>query len=77
MLHQSKTEFFCFFCTIVAAFHLKYDEMKVDANVGKWAVHVIELSRTKRHLDRAALMVFWEKLDRYLRTFLEIFKVIG
>jgi parafibromin len=38
--------------------------MKLDGNVGRWAVHVIELSRTKRHLDRAALMIFWEKLDK-------------
>lgn len=40
--------------------------MKLDANVARWAVTVIELSRTKRHLDRAALMVFWEKLDKYV-----------
>ncbi|KAL0275871.1 UNVERIFIED_CONTAM: hypothetical protein PYX00_003597 [Menopon gallinae] len=50
----------------ICAFHLKYDEMKLDANVGKWAVNVIELSRTKRHLDRAALMSFWEKLDKHM-----------
>jgi parafibromin len=48
----------------MCAFHIKYDEMKLDANVGRWAVHVIQLSRTKRHLDRAALMIFWEKLDK-------------
>lgn len=52
----------------VCAFHLKYDEMKLDSNVGKWAVNVIELSRTKRHLDRAALMSFWEKLDKLVST---------
>lgn len=52
----------------VSAFHLKYDEMKLDSNVEKWAVTVIELSRTKRHLDRASLMIFWEKLDRYARS---------
>ncbi|CAH1999441.1 unnamed protein product [Acanthoscelides obtectus] len=50
----------------IAAFHLKYDEMKMDPNVEKWAVTVIQLSRTKRHLDRAALMVFWEKLDKHI-----------
>lgn len=46
--------------------------MRLDTNVARWAVTVIELSRTKRHLDRAALMVFWEHLDKYLsihRTF--------
>ncbi|XP_060527053.1 parafibromin [Cylas formicarius] len=50
----------------VAAFHLKYDEMKIDPNVAKWNVTVIELSRTKRHLDRAHLMIFWEKLDKHI-----------
>jgi parafibromin len=53
------------FCSLsVCAFHIKYDEMNLDANVGCWAVHVIEVSHTKRHLDRAALMGFWEKLDK-------------
>ena len=50
----------------VKAFHLKYEEMKLDTNVSKWAVHVIELSRTKRHLDRARLMTIWEQLDKYV-----------
>lgn len=49
---------------LVCAFHLKYDEMRLDNNVAKWAVTVIELSRSKRHLDRASLMVFWEQLDK-------------
>ncbi|KAJ8962059.1 hypothetical protein NQ314_005842 [Rhamnusium bicolor] len=53
----------------VAAFHLKYDEMKIDPNVEKWAVTVIQLSRTKRHLDRAALMIFWERLDKHIMQF--------
>ncbi|XP_072761275.1 parafibromin [Anoplolepis gracilipes] len=50
----------------ICAFHLKYDEMRLDANVARWAVTVIELSRTKRHLDRAALMIFWEHLDKHM-----------
>lgn len=50
----------------ISAFHIKYDEMKLDANVARWAVTVIELSRTKRHLDRASLMIFWEKLDKHI-----------
>lgn len=53
----------------ICAFHLKYDEMKLDNNVARWAVCVIQLSRTKRHLDRAALMVFWEKLDKHMIKF--------
>lgn len=48
----------------ICAFHLRFDEMKLDANVARWAVQVLNLSRTKRHLDRACLMTFWEKLDK-------------
>ena len=48
----------------VQAFHLKWDEMKLDNNVAKWAVTVLNLSKTKRHLDRATLMTIWEKLDK-------------
>ncbi|XP_039765649.1 parafibromin [Pararge aegeria] len=50
----------------ICAFHLKFDEMKLDANVARWAVTVIHLSRTKRHLDRAALLGFWETLDKHM-----------
>ncbi|CAN8019284.1 unnamed protein product, partial [Ixodes persulcatus] len=48
----------------VKAFHLKWDEITLDSNVAKWAVHVIQLSKQKRHLDRANLLNFWEVLDR-------------
>lgn len=48
----------------ICAFHLRFDEMKLDANVARWAVTVLNLSRTKRHLDRAVLMTFWEILDK-------------
>ncbi|KAM3966631.1 parafibromin-like [Aphomia sociella] len=51
----------------ICAFHLKYDEMKLDANVARWAVTVLDLSRTKRHLDRAVLLGFWETLDKHMR----------
>lgn len=49
---------------VVCAFHIKLDEMRLDANVARWAVTVLELSKTKRHLDRAAIMRFWEVLDK-------------
>lgn len=50
----------------ICAFHLRFNEMKLDANVAKWAVNLLNLSQTKRHLDRAVLMSFWEKLDKYM-----------
>ncbi|KAK2163897.1 hypothetical protein LSH36_72g00007 [Paralvinella palmiformis] len=45
-------------------FHLKWREMPLDSNVRKWDVHVIELDRNRRHLDRASLQTFWEVLDK-------------
>lgn len=50
----------------VAAFHMKWDETKLDSNVAKWSVNVLTLSRTKRHLDRANLLRFWEVLNKHM-----------
>ncbi|XP_066970994.1 parafibromin [Macrobrachium rosenbergii] len=50
----------------ICGFHIKYEEMKVDTNIANWAVHVINLSRVRRHLDRARFLEFWEKLDRFI-----------
>ena len=50
----------------IAAFHLKWDDSNLEKNIGNWAVGVIQLSRDKRHLDRAKLMAFWEALDKYM-----------
>ncbi|XP_045397219.1 parafibromin-like [Lemur catta] len=50
----------------IKAFHLKYDEVRLDPNVQKWDVTVLELSYHKRHLDRAVFLRFWEILDRYM-----------
>ncbi|XP_010768160.1 parafibromin [Notothenia coriiceps] len=50
----------------IRAFHLKYDEAKIDPNVQKWDVSVLELSRHRRHLDRPVFLHFWETVDRYL-----------
>lgn len=61
---NSKFYIFCLF--VVKAFHLKFDEMKLDTNVSKWSVEIIELSRSKRHLDRANLLKFWSLLDQHI-----------
>lgn len=50
----------------IAGFHLKWDEVNLEKNIANWAVTVIQLNRTKRHLDRAALLTFWEKLDKHM-----------
>jgi len=48
----------------VKAYHVKWQELPLDANIKKWSVHVLNLDRHKRHLDRATLNQFWEILDR-------------
>lgn len=50
----------------ICAFHIKWDESNLEKNIANWAVNIIQLSRNKRHLDRARLMVFWEVLDKYM-----------
>lgn len=55
-----------FLFSVVKAFHLKYDEVRLDPNVQKWDVTVLELSYHKRHLDRPVFLRFWETLDRYV-----------
>jgi len=50
----------------IAGFHIKQQEAELEKNIDNWAVTVIQLSRTKRHLDRAALLTFWEKLDKHI-----------
>jgi len=50
----------------IAGFHLKEQEATLEKNIANWAVTVIQLSRTKRHLDRAALITFWERLDKHI-----------
>lgn len=52
----------------ICGFHLKWDEATLEKNIANWAVHTIPLSRNKRHLDRAKLMVFWEVLDKYMQN---------
>jgi len=50
----------------IAGFHIKEQEATLEKNIANWAVTVIQLSRTKRHLDRAALITFWERLDKHI-----------
>merc|ERR1712228_698228 len=50
----------------IAGFHLKHQEETLEMNIANWAVTVIELSRTKRHLDRASILTFWERLDKHI-----------
>lgn len=58
----------------IKAFHLKWDEQKLDDNVAKWNVHILELSRSKRHLDKANLLKFWSSLDAFMTKYKSFLK---
>ncbi|KRX54431.1 Parafibromin [Trichinella sp. T9] len=60
----------------VKAFHLTWDDDKLDNNISQWAVDVMALSRTKRHLDRAIFQKFWEGVERCEYLFLSKFEPI-
>lgn len=61
--NQNPTEIF----TRICAFHLKFDEQPLDKNISGWSVKILSLSQQKRHLDRAVLHAFWDKLDTYMQ----------
>ena len=48
----------------VRGYHVKFDELKLDPNISKWDVHVLQISKTRRHLDKASVLRFWETLDK-------------
>ncbi|CAF1149857.1 unnamed protein product [Adineta ricciae] len=50
----------------IKAYHIKWGQLKTDANIAKWSVHLIELDQNKRHLDCARLRTFWDSLDQYV-----------
>lgn len=52
--------------TKIKGFHVKYDDIKVDANVRKWDVEILTVSRNRRHMDRACALKFWETLDKFM-----------
>lgn len=58
----------------IKGFHLKWDESKLDENVAKWNVHILELSRNKRHLDKANLLKFWSSLDAFMMKYKSFLK---
>lgn len=65
------------FVNAVRGFHLKWKELPLDANVKKWSVHILNLDRNRRHLDRATLQEFWESLDKYVGLIYYVFGVIS
>ena len=50
----------------VCGFHLKFEDAKLDPNVAKWSVEVLQLSKQKRHLDKAIFIRLWQKIEQFV-----------
>ena len=49
---------------LVKAFHLKFEGQRLDPNISKWDVNILEISESRRHLDKASCLHFWEAVDK-------------
>eukprot|EP01084_Bolivina_argentea_P274370 467645_1 len=52
----------------VLGIHLKYDDVELEPRVAGWNVQVVQISKDKRHLDKAASLEFWRLLDKFVHT---------
>ena len=50
----------------VKGFHLKFQDMPTNDNVKKWNVKILEISRTKRHVDVSIQNEFWNVMNEFL-----------
>jgi parafibromin len=50
----------------IKAFHLRFEESRLDPNIQKWDVHLLQISQNRRHLDKQSIMRYWETLDRFI-----------
>jgi hypothetical protein len=50
----------------VRGFCLKYQDGGVEEEVVRWAVKVLEVGRSRRHLDRVAQTEFWREMEAFL-----------
>ncbi len=47
---------------------MKYDDQDLDANVAKWDVKVLALSRKQRHLDGVLAKKVWDVVEKAAQT---------
>ncbi|ORX43559.1 CDC73-domain-containing protein [Hesseltinella vesiculosa] len=49
----------------VQGFYPKWSSDKVIGTAADWAVHVLNIHRDRRYMDKAAVVDFWNKLDAF------------
>eukprot|EP00055_Hartaetosiga_balthica_P014420 m.78989 g.78989 ORF g.78989 m.78989 type:complete len:477 (+) comp8590_c0_seq1:120-1550(+) len=65
-MKQNKSEVDIF--TKRRAFHVMFDDAKLNPNVAQWDCKILQISRSRRHMDQTAVHDFWEVLDQWTLT---------
>ncbi|KAF2074860.1 hypothetical protein CYY_003848 [Polysphondylium violaceum] len=50
----------------VKGYYIKFDDTTLPEVVKSWDVRILNLSKTKRHLDQTATVEFWNSFDEYI-----------
>ncbi|XP_003385105.2 PREDICTED: parafibromin-like [Amphimedon queenslandica] len=53
--------------TKMKAFHIKFDDEKLDSNIQLWDVEVLKINKRKRYLDKASMLRFWDVMDKFVK----------
>lgn len=48
--------------------YLKYDDEETPDTIKKWNVHVLSISKEKRHLDQPVMFEFWRLLEEFMKN---------
>ncbi|KAJ1880669.1 accessory factor associated with RNA polymerase II [Coemansia sp. RSA 486] len=49
-------------------FYPKYNDERPKDSIKSWGVEVINIERTKRHMDKAAVVGLWSSIEQYLAS---------
>eukprot|EP00040_Diaphanoeca_grandis_P039839 m.260304 g.260304 ORF g.260304 m.260304 type:complete len:432 (+) comp39648_c0_seq1:149-1444(+) len=53
----------------IRGFYVNFDDQPEHPNIKKWDITKLQISRTKRHLDKTSSLRFWDALDRFSSKF--------
>ncbi|KAJ1860475.1 accessory factor associated with RNA polymerase II [Coemansia sp. RSA 2703] len=49
-------------------FYPKYNDEKLKESIKTWGISVLNIERTKRHMDKAAVVGMWTAIEQYIAT---------
>jgi parafibromin len=51
----------------VLGFYLTFDDKKIPDTIRSWNVKVISVNQRKRHLDKVAVLMFWDLIKQQMK----------